>query len=108
MKSKSYLNFVGGYPCCITGGTQNVDLHHESLVPGYSGASKNKFDFGVIPLDHTLHLEERHTMGKDSFWEMYELNPVEIAIGMVKSYIDTWPEDVVMAEEALEMLESVR
>lgn len=108
MKSKGYLNFVGEYPCCVTGETHNVDLHHEEFIQQYSGSRKRQFDFGVLPLAHNIHLQERHYMGKDKFWDTYQQDPLEIAIEMVQAYIDSWPEDVELAEEALEMLKDVR
>ncbi|MFA5626184.1 MAG: hypothetical protein WC965_01750 [Thiohalomonadaceae bacterium] len=107
-KSKSYLMFLGSQPCCITGTTNNVDLHHESLLRKFSGGRKNKFDFGALPLDHGIHLYQRHSWGKEKFWEHYNKNPYEIAERLISRYIDTHPEDIELAENALEMIRDER
>lgn len=107
-KSPGYLNFVAeNYPCCVTGTWNNVDLHHESLGKHYSGDAKRKFDFGVVPLEHGLHLYERHEVGSYKFWRKYGKDPLEIAMSMVLAYIDTEPEDKYLAQGALEVMRDV-
>lgn len=103
-KSPEYLDFVGGWPCCVTGATHNVDVHHESLVSRFTGSRKRKFDFGAVPLEHELHLEDRHRVGKTLFWERHDVDPYGVAIDMLTTYLETSPHDYELAEEALELL----
>lgn len=104
MKSKSYLDFVGKHACCVTGKRYNIDLHHESLLWKFSGARKNRFDYGALPIHHAEHLNERHGWGKEAFWEHYGLDPYTIAINLIESYLTTSPEDADKAREAMEMI----
>lgn len=103
MKSKDYLDFIGQESCPITG-KYPVDLHHESLVRRFSGGLKKYFDYGAIPLEHEIHLGERHQMGKVEFWENYGLNPAALVEEYLQRYIDTEPEDKYEAIEALRMV----
>lgn len=103
MKSKDYLDYLGGMGCFITK-KPNPDIHHESVVRKYSGAMKKYFDFGAIPLSHEVHLGERHQYGRGPFWEKYGYDPVEICIALVTVYIELGRADFILAEEALEMI----
>lgn len=103
MKSKDYLNFIGQESCPVTG-KYPADLHHESLVRRFSGGLKKYFDYGALPLEHEVHLGERHQMGKDLFWKQYGLDPAKLAEDYLTRYIDTGPEDEYEALEALRMV----
>jgi len=103
IKSKSYLDFVGQKNCVVTG-NYPVDLHHESVTRKFSAGLKKYFDFGVLPLNHDVHLNERHSMGKQEFWDYYNLNPVDLVVELIEEYLSLNPEDYDVAEEALELI----
>lgn len=103
MKSKDYLEYLGGKRCVVSGRSK-VDLHHEAIVRKYSGAMKSYFDFGALPLDHDIHLNQRHAWGRLEFWRYYKREPVELVIELIQNYIDEGREDIELAENALEMV----
>ena len=103
IKSKDYLDYLGGKGCVVSGRT-GVDLHHESVTRRFSGASKRYFDFGAVPLNHDIHLNQRHAWGRVTFWEYYAKDPVEIVIELIQEYINEGREDAELAANALEMV----
>lgn len=107
-KSRGYLEFVGSFPCCVSGKANNVDVHHEALVRRFSGDRKRKFDFGAVPLDHEIHIEDRHRIGKTLFWSRHGVDPYDVALEILQSYMDTVPDDYELAEEAMELIKDAR
>jgi hypothetical protein len=103
VKSKDYLDYLGGKGCVVSG-RRPSDIHHESIVRKYSGGMKKYFDFGAVPLDHEIHLYERHGWGKTTFWEHYKLDPVSIVVALVQEYIEQGREDAELATNALDMI----
>lgn len=103
MKSKEYLNFIGQKECAVTG-TYPADLHHESIVRRFSGGLKKHFDYGVLPLEHEIHLNERHQLGKVEFWERYGIDPSDLVIKYLEEYIELEPPDIEDAKYALFMV----
>lgn len=107
-KSKEYLEFLGGKRCVVTG-SKHPDLHHES-VGVYKGMHKRWFDFGAIPLNHDVHINQRHSMGAAKFWKRHKKNPLTIAIKQVEEYLDTHSfsteEEYCLATDALEILKA--
>lgn len=103
LKSKDYLNFLSNYPCVVTG-KHSVTLHHESVVRKFWASQKKNFDFGALPLDHRIHIDERHGWGRETFWTHYNINPLERCIFFVKAYIADGGIDSELAEEALVLL----
>lgn len=97
VKSKEYLEFLSKKKCPITG-TNSTHIHHESLLREFSAGLKNHNDFQAIPLDKSLHLYTRHSLGKEAFWSRYKRNPYEVAIDFLSEYITTGPSD---AESAI-------
>jgi hypothetical protein len=97
IKSKEYLEFLSTKKCPITGAV-GIHIHHESLLREFSAGLKNHNDFQAIPLDKNLHLQDRHSFGKEKFWAKYKKNPYEIAIQFLSEYIMTAPSD---AESAI-------
>lgn len=104
IKSPSYLNFLGSRGCFITGKT-SPDLHHEAVHRKYLGGMKKYFDFGAIPLNHELHLYERHQWGREEFWQHYGLDPVDVCIQLLTEYVeDGQGEDLDIAKHYLDEL----
>lgn len=102
-KSEDYLEYISELPCIITG-SPRADCHHESVLRRFSGGQKRKFDFGALPLEHFIHIEERHGWGKNKFWQHYDMNPVDICVALITVYIERGGKDIDKAEEALRML----
>lgn len=104
-KSKDYLNYVATYHCVVTG-EANVHLHHEAVTRQFRGGSKNKFDFGALPLSPRAHIQERHGWGRKKFWAHYDKDPVELAASLVEGYIEEGGKDAELAKKALELITS--
>jgi len=92
IKSPDYLSFLATKKCVVTGSLQ-IDIHHESLLREFGGGLKNHNDFQALPLQKSLHLYKRHSMGKEKFWESYRINPYDLAISFLNEYLETGPED---------------
>jgi len=106
-KSQDYLEFMSSKPCVITKTYNLVDLHHESVTRRFSGSLKKYFDFGVIPLSHDLHLNQRHATGKNVFWFTHNLIPEILVTSYLKEYINLDRQDKYLAEQALELINRV-
>lgn len=104
-KSKDYLNYIATKPCCVTHSKHQVDCHHESICRNFSGSLKKYFDFGTLPLQHKLHIDTRHQLGRKEFWSHYNLDPKQLVIGYLKEYINLNKVDAILAQEALELIE---
>lgn len=104
IKSSGYLEFLSNKRCVVTG-KNFVDIHHESLLKEFSGASKKYNDYQALPLEKNLHLYKRHSLGKIKFWETFYMNPYSLAISFLEEYVNTNPEDV---EEASYYLEEIK
>lgn len=105
MKSKDYLDYLGGKRCVVSG-QRGTDLHHEAVVRKYSGYMKSYFDFGAMPMSHDIHLNQRHTWGRLEFWRHYQKDPVEIVLELIQNYIDEGREDAELAMNTLEMVKT--
>lgn len=103
IKSIDYLDYLSRKRCVVSG-KRNPTLHHESVTRKYSGGLKKYFDFGAIPLDHEIHLYERHGWGKSEFWEHYKQDPVSLVIRFISEYISLGREDAELAMNALRMI----
>ena len=103
IRSVDYLNFIGQHHCVITG-KHPVDCHHESVVRGFMGQQKKYFDYGAIPLDHDIHINERHALGRHGFWTKYDMNPRSVVASLIREYLTTEPEDFDEAQRALRMV----
>jgi len=103
MKSPNYLDFIGTKKCPITG-SHPSDCHHESVTRRFSGALKKHFDYGALPLEHEIHLYERHQVGKEEFWSKYDFDPALLVLSYLEEYVSLDPEDKDEAELAIQMV----
>lgn len=101
-KSSNYLEYLSGKRCIITG-NRRTQAHHESILPGFSGAQKKQCDFTALPLSVRLHIQ-RHQMGKIKFWKAYKRDPAQLVIRLLEKYIDNHGTDRDTALQVLQMV----
>jgi len=71
----------------VTGKRGVIELHHESIFPGFKGGRKKYNDFGILELEKEEHTD-RHTYGL-KWWESTGLDPRQLVLEGLLEYRDT-------------------
>lgn len=79
---EAYLNFIRSQPCIICG--QKSVAHHEPLKKDNGTALKGP-DRETLPLHQEYH-SERHTIGKLTFYEKYQIDHVQVIKDLQNRY----------------------
>ena len=86
-RSRPYLDFVKTLACAIEGRhvcEGDIVAHHTSC----GGKSLKGPDLHSIPLCHKAHNEHDH-LGKDSFYERYNIDRWEVVAKTLAAYVET-------------------
>ena len=68
-RDAEYLKYVRSLPCCVTGVTKDIVVHH--VLTG--GKATKCSDYATVPMNAMMH-GELHNIGRKSFEEKYEIN----------------------------------
>ena len=67
IRDKKHLAFVASLPCCITGRTDGIEVHHLLRGTGEKCGNRKSGDNWVIPMEWTEH-QALHAWGKEVEW----------------------------------------
>lgn len=107
IKSTQYLDYLHSKRCFVCGSSQ-IEVHHESLIPGFLGGRKKYNDFQGTCLCNQHHTE-RHHIGNEIFWEKHNVDPTKHILRLLEDYMNTvHPKKFTSMEAYEEELETVQ
>lgn len=88
-----FLAFVRTKKCCVCGGSPTEAAHirmaSEEHGKRYTGMQERPDDRWCTPLCAWCHrngFDAQHRLGEKKFWDLFELNPFEIALRLYAEY----------------------
>lgn len=82
-KSPSYLDFIRGLPCAVSGGREVQAAHLSYAAPRYGHYGRGKGskapDRWALPLSAAEHTRQ-HSMNEEDYWRSVGINPHVLAL----------------------------
>lgn len=82
-RSQAHCNFVRSHACSVCGSVVAIEVAHVRLGSG-AGMAQKPHDWSTVSLCKECH-QRQHSVGERTFWDNYQIDPVELAEAFAKA-----------------------
>ena len=82
-RSQAHCNYVRSHACSVCGSVVAIEVAHVRLGSG-AGMAQKPHDWSTVSLCKECH-QRQHSVGERTFWDNYQIDPVELAEAFAKA-----------------------